>query len=218
MNPIDQYGEDKVLAEAVVRDSGLPYAVLRLGAVLSPDAAATMNSDHLVLTRATPRDNRAHAVDARDVAMAFANAVDRADTINGKVLLIGGDESYVFLWRAFEDNLMAAVGLGRLGESASLPGDPNDDRGWSFTGWFDTTESQALLEFQQLTWADTAAWVGESQGRLRLLLRILGPVLRPAMRAFLAVQRRREKRGPFADPWALIGKKYGPDVLAPTSF
>ena len=32
VDPIDQYGEDKVLAEAVIRDSGLPYAVLRLPA------------------------------------------------------------------------------------------------------------------------------------------------------------------------------------------
>ncbi len=38
------------------------------------------------------------------------------------------------------------------------------------------------------------------------------------MRLILAVQRRIEKRGRYADPWTLIGKKYGPDVLAPTDF
>lgn len=38
------------------------------------------------------------------------------------------------------------------------------------------------------------------------------------MRTVLALQRRIEKRGPYADPWALIGKKYGRDVLAPTDF
>jgi hypothetical protein len=38
------------------------------------------------------------------------------------------------------------------------------------------------------------------------------------MRLALALQRRREGRGPYADPWTLIGKKYGPDVLAPTDF
>jgi nucleoside-diphosphate-sugar epimerase len=218
VNPIDQYGEDKVLAETLIRDSGLPYATLRLGAVLSPDAASTMNGDHLVLARSTPGDNRMHGVDARDVALAFANAVDGGDAVRGKILLIGGDESYVLLQRALEDDLMAAVGIGRLGPSASLPGDPNDDRGWSFTGWLDTSEAQNLLGFQQHNWSDTVAWVAESQGRLRVLLRVLGPVLRPAMRAALAVQRRREGRGLYADPWALIAEKYGPDVLAPTTF
>ena len=79
LNPIDQYGEDKVLAEAVIERSGLPYALLRLGGVVAPDGAANLNGDYLLLMRATPGDNRLHTVDARDVALAFANAVDRAD-------------------------------------------------------------------------------------------------------------------------------------------
>jgi hypothetical protein len=110
--------------------------------------------------------------------------------------------------------MMAGVGLGRLGPSASLPGDPRDDRGWSFTGWFDTTESQALLDFQQHDWEETVAWISESQAHLRSVLRVLGPLLRPIMRAALKLQRRAEGRGRYADPWTLIEKKYGPAALA----
>jgi nucleoside-diphosphate-sugar epimerase len=218
VNPIDQYGEDKLLAEGIIRDSGLPFAVLRLGGVISPDGTSNLNGDYLLLMRATPGDNRVHAVDARDVALAFANATDRRESIDGKTLLIGGNESFLHLQRDIEDDMMEAAGLGRLGASASLPGDPNDDRGWSFTGWYDTTESQALLDYQCQDWSDTVNWMAESQARLRPILRVLGPLLRPTMRAALALQRRREGRGPYADPWTLIGKKYGPDVLAPTDF
>jgi nucleoside-diphosphate-sugar epimerase len=217
VNPIDQYGEDKVLAEAVVRDSGLPCAVLRLAGVMSPDGAANLNSDYLVLMRATPGDNRMHTVDARDVALAFANAVDRSESVEGKLLLIAGDDTHRRIHRDLEDDIMQGMGIGRLGPSASLPGDPNDDRGWSFTGFFDTTESEALLNFQQHSWPETVAWVAGSQGR-RKVLRALGPAVRTVMRTVLALQRRIEKRGPYADPWALIGKKYGRDVLAPTDF
>jgi nucleoside-diphosphate-sugar epimerase len=212
--PIDQYGEDKVLAEAAIRASGLPYALFRLGGVISPDTQSSINGDHLLLMRSAPGDNRIHTVDARDVALAFANGVDREATIAGKALLIAGNESHVLLQRDLEDDMMAGVGLGRLGPSASLPGDPGDDRGWSFTGWFDTTESQALLDFQEHDWHQTLAWIGESQGRLRTLLRALGPILRPMMRAALKLQRRAEGRGPYADPWTLIAKKYGPAALA----
>lgn len=212
VDPIDQYGEDKVLAEAAVRASGLPYALLRMGGVASPDAQ--FGADYLLLLRATPGDNRMHMVDSRDAALAFANAVDRHTSIAGKVLLIGGNESYVKLYRDVEDDIMAAVGVGRLGPSASLPGDPTDDRGWGFTGWFDTTESQALLDFQQHDWDQTVAWVAASQARLRTALRALGPVLRPVLRTALKLQRRAERRGPFADPWALIAKKYGNAALA----
>jgi nucleoside-diphosphate-sugar epimerase len=214
VDPVDQYGQDKVLAEAAIRASGLPYALFRLGGVISPDTQSSFNSDYLLLMRSMPGDNRMHAVDARDVALAFANGVDREATLDGKVLLIGGNESYVLLQRDLEGDLMTAVGLGRLGPSASLPGDPDDDRGWSFTGWFDTTESQALLDFQEHDWQETLAWIAESQGKLRIVLRALGPLLRPVMRAALKLQRNAEGRGPYADPWSLIAKKYGPAALA----
>ncbi|BBZ43773.1 NAD-dependent epimerase/dehydratase family protein [Mycobacterium parmense] len=216
VHPIDQYGEDKVLAEAAIRASGLPYALLRLAGVISPDTQSSINGDHLVLLRSMPGDNRMHAVDARDVALAFANGVDRGDAIAGKAILVGGNESCVMLQRDLEDDIMDAVGLGRLGESASLPGDPDDDRGWSFTGWYDTSEAQALLNFQENDWAQTLAWIAQAQGRRRIVLRMLGPVLRPILRVTLRLQRRVEGRGPYADPWALIVKKFGPEVLAAT--
>jgi nucleoside-diphosphate-sugar epimerase len=215
VNPIDQYGEDKVLAEAVIKGSALPYALLRLGGIISPDGAANLDSNYLLLMRATPGDTRLHTVDARDVALAFANAVDRGDTIDGKALLIGGDETHLHAHRDVEDDIFEAVGIGRLGPGASLPGDPGDDRGWAFTGWFDTTESQALLDYHRHDWPQTVAWVAESQSRpIRVLLHAVGPVLRPVMRVALAVQRRVERRGPYADPWALIASKYGPEILA----
>jgi nucleoside-diphosphate-sugar epimerase len=214
VNPIDQYGQDKVLAEAAIRASGLPYALFRLAGVISPDTQADFNADYLVLLRSMPSDNRIHAVDARDVALAFANGVDREAAIAGKVVLIGGNETYVLLQHDLGDDLMNAAGLGRLGPSATLPGDPGDERGWSFTGWYDTTEAQALLNFQEHDWNETLAWIAESQGRRRAVLRVLGPVLRPVMRTALKFQMRAEGRGPYADPWALIEKKYGTAALA----
>lgn len=77
-----------------------------------------------------------------------------------------------------------------------LPGNPADDRGWSFTGWYDTTEAQQLLDFQEHDWSQTVAWLAESQGRSRLALRLLGPLLRPLLRTILIVQRRLEDAAP----------------------
>ncbi|OBJ56664.1 NAD(P)-dependent oxidoreductase [Mycobacterium sp. 1423905.2] len=214
VNPIDQYGEDKLLAEELITGSGLPFAILRLAAIVSPDGAANFDGDYLTLVRATPVDNRMHATDARDVALAFANAVDRRDAVTGKVLIIAGNDTNVKVMSDLQDDMMAAVGLGRLGPKAGLPGDPDDDRGWSFTGWFDTTESEALLEYQQHNWADTVEWISESMGRRRIVLRAIGPVARPVMRALLALQRRQEHRGTYADPWGFLSAQYGADMLA----
>ena len=214
VNPVDQYGRDKVLAEEAVRASGLPYALLRLGGVVSAGTQSSISGDHLVLMRSMPTDNRIHMVDVRDVALAFANAVDRDATIAGKTLLIGGDESFSRLQGDFQDEMMAAVGLGALGPAAGLPGDPDDDRGWSFTGWLDTTEAQELLDFQKHTWSQTRDGISQSMGNRRTVLRAVGPILRPVLRLALTAQRRVEGRGPYADPWTLIGKKYGLAALA----
>jgi UDP-glucose 4-epimerase len=215
VNPIDQYGQDKVLAEAAIRASGLPHAMYRLAGVISPDTqAGGIDPDNLVIMRSIPVDNRLHTVDARDAALAFANGVDREATISGKALLIGGNETCVMLEHELEGDLMSAVGLGRLGASVGLPGDPNDDRGWSFTGWYDTTEAQALLDFQEHDWQQTMDWVAHSQGRMRIVLRTLGPLLRPVLRVVIKLQNRADGRGPYADPWAMIEKKYGSAALA----
>ncbi len=214
VNPIDCYGEDKVAAERIVTGSGLPSAVLRIGGIISPDALARTGPDYLVLIRATPRDNRVHMVDARDVALAFGNAVDRIDSIAGKVLLIGGDESFVHTHANVQDDALAAIGLGRIGPSINLPGDPDDDEGWGLTDWFDTTESEQLLSYQEHSWTESLSWLAESQGRRRSAMRVAGPLVRPALRGLLAVQRRKEHRGPYADPWKLISDTYGPQVLS----
>lgn len=215
--PVDQYGEDKMLAEDAIVGSTLPYCILRLGGVLSPDSLGQLDGGYLLLMRATPGDNRLHTVDARDVGLAFANAVDRRDAVNGKILLIAGDESHLHTHREAEDDMMQALGLGRLGPAASLPGDPDDEGGWSFTGWFDTTESQELLDFQRHDWPATVEWAVHPLRRVRPVLRVLGPLLRPSIRRFYALQRRIEHRGRFADPWMLISRKYGPEVLAETA-
>ncbi|MEW5808738.1 MAG: NAD(P)-dependent oxidoreductase [Actinomycetota bacterium] len=214
VNPVDQYGEDKVLAEMVITESDMPWSILRLAGVMSPAAVANANPDYRLLLRATPGDNRMHSVDARDVGLAFANAVDRRQEVTGRVLLIGGDDSHLHIHRDFEDDLLTAFGVGPLGRSASLPGDRADERGWAFTGWFDTAEAQSLLQFQRHRWAETTDWMARSFGRRRMLTRSFSPVLRAGLRAQLAFQRRIERRGAFADPWTLISQKYGPGALA----
>lgn len=218
VRPIECYGEDKIAAERYVAGSGLPYALLRLAGIISPQATGSTTPEYLVLMRATPRDNRLHAIDARDAALAFANAAERGAAINGKVLMIAGNDSCAKLQFEIQDDVTEALGLGRIGPSAALPGDPSDDRGWSFTDWFDTSEAQALLDFQKHDWSDTLAWMAQSQGRKRRLMQLTGPLLRPLLRAYLAAQRRRERRGPYADPWGLISRHFGTRVLAPTEF
>ena len=214
VSPVDCYGVDMIDAEQLLATSGLPHVVLRLAGVASPEPPS--GPDYLVLMRAIPCDNRVHMVDARDVALAFANAVDRIDRVDGMTLLVGGDDSHALTHSVVQDDMFEAFGLGRVGAGINLPGNPDDDRGWSFTDWFDTTRSQQLLGYQEHTWDDTLAWVRERLGPRRHVIRAVSPLARPALRTVAARQRRREGRGPWADPWDLIARTYGERVLVPS--
>lgn len=214
--PIECYGMDKVLGEQSVVESGLPYGILRLAGVLSPDGFGKMSDEYRALVRATPGDNRVHGIDARDVALAFANATQLPQPHHNRVFLVAGDDSYCKTQREIEDDVMAALGVGRLGPAASLPGDPDDDLGWSFTNWFDIGDAQDVLQFQQHRWDETLAWLKSSLNPVvRIAVRGLAPLIRQGMMASIRRQRKIEQRGPYAAPWSLIGQLYGDGVLVP---
>jgi nucleoside-diphosphate-sugar epimerase len=213
-NPVDNYGAHKAECERMVEASGLPHAVLRLGAIISVDLAALIGKDTLAMEQALPRDQRVHAVDVRDAALAFANAVDRGTAIDGKILMIGGEESCALTHRDMADDMLEAIGLKRFGPQASLPGNPYDDRQWAMIDWMDTAEAQQELDFQHHTWHETLTWFRAEIGGKRALLRALGLLVRPVGNGVFRAQRRLHQRGVYADPWNFFERRFGPGVHA----
>jgi nucleoside-diphosphate-sugar epimerase len=214
INPVDCYGQQKAVAEELVRTSGLTRVILRMGGIMSADQMTAIRADLMMMARITPRDNRVHMVDARDAATACINAANRADRVAGSTFVIGGDESHVLTHTAVQDDCYAAIGLGRIGPSINRPGNPDDDTAWGLTDWFDTTESQGALEYQDHRWDDTMAWIADSLGRKRHAARLVGPIARPALRAYAAQQNRSDGINQFADPWMVVRRRYGAEALA----
>jgi hypothetical protein len=155
-----------------------------------------------------------HMIDARDAAVACINAADRIDTVAGNTFVVGGDESHVLTHTAVQDDCYAAIGLGRIGPSINRPGNPDDDTAWGLTDWFHTTESQRTLEYQDHRWDQTMEWIAESLGRKRHAARLIGPIARPALRAYAARQHRSDGVHEYADPWTVVRRQYGSEALA----
>jgi nucleoside-diphosphate-sugar epimerase len=217
INPIDCYGEQKAAAEEIVMRSGLKQVILRMGGIMSADQMTAIRSDLMMMARITPRENRVHMVDARDAATACANAVDRIETVHGSTFVIGGDESHVLTHTAVQEDCYAAIGLGRIGPSINRPGNPDDDNAWGLTDWFDTTESQRALGYQDHRWDQTMGWIAEALGGKRQMAKLIGPIARPALRAYAAQQNRRDGIEQFADPWTVVRRRYGVEALASQS-
>ena len=201
LTPIDLYGRHKAAAEAVVRAAEVPWAILRLGGVMSVDLPSS-DRDVEFFSSSLPGDGRIHTVDVRDVARAFAAAVD-AD-VEGETLLIGGDESHRLLQRDIGADMTGAMGLdGML--TPLLPGDPDDDSAWFATDWMDTTRAQEALDFQRHSWPDMLREIEESAGWKRYLLRVLGPPLQPILARRTAYHGRGLEH---ADLWRVIDERW----------
>lgn len=207
--PVEVYGAQKVEAEELLRERLTDVVVLRLGAVLFPEASMPADPDTLAMTAQTPSDGHLHGVDARDAATALVRAAD-ADCA-GRTLLIGGDRS----WMQEQDELMqgvtAATGM-RGVLPANLPGDPDDDTAWFCVDWMDTSESQHLLGFQQHTWDEYCDDVRSAAGWRRWVMPAVSPLARRGLALTPAFRRR---RGPYAPMWRAVAQRWGEQALAP---
>ena len=201
--PSDSYGQHKVEAEAILRESGLDHVVLRLGGVLTVEPRGAGGVEALRFSALLPADGRLQTVDVRDVAAAFSAA--STEPVLGETLLIGGDASHRRLHADVGTAFVAAMGL-----EDALPrgraGDPDDDDAWFATDWMDTRDAQERLRFQHHTWDDMLAEVRQRTGWKRHVFRLAAPI----MHAIL------ERRSPYArgsaghaDVWAGVRAGWG---------
>jgi hypothetical protein len=148
----------------MLRESGLNWAIYRLGAVLPV---------RLILDRGmfgVPLDNRIEFVHSKDVAVALANGLETAG-VWGLVWHIGGGPACQLYQREIVEQVLEAVGLGMLPEEAFTK-EPFP------TDWLDTSESQELLQFQAHTFQDYLEDLKALLGSRRLLIRLFRPLIR----------------------------------------
>lgn len=143
--PDDLYGRSKVECERILRESGLPFVILRLSYVVW---ARWLPLDPTLFD--VPPATRLEVVHTEDAGRAFASAA-RVPGIEGRTLDIGGGASCRTTFRAYLDRMFRLFGLG---DSRFLP-DALFARGDFHCGWYgDSDEAEALLGFRTRTLED----------------------------------------------------------------
>jgi nucleoside-diphosphate-sugar epimerase len=206
--PTEVYGGHKLEAENLVRSSSLGWVILRLAGVLSVDATALLlGADAPYVESALPTDQRFHGVDVRDVAAAFAAAID-ADVL-GEILLIAGDDSHRLRQREVGGALAAAFGFpGVLAEGR--PGNPDSDDDWFIIDWMDASRAQEVLSFQHHSWPEMLAEMRTRIGWKRHVLRLAIPIAKVYTKRQSAY---RNSPGTYADPWGAMRTRLGETKL-----
>ena len=156
VHPPNNYTRTKVECEKLVQESGLTWCIMRFANVASIEFTPNPMLFFIAL------DSRMEFIHTKDAGLAVANAA-KSDKVWGKILLIGGGSRNQFRFRDYIQRSLDAMGLGRFPEEAfgNLPATPD---------WIDTSESQAVLDYQRRTFddfiKDRLDWLGPKTDEL----------------------------------------------------
>jgi nucleoside-diphosphate-sugar epimerase len=163
------YAGHKIECEGMVRDSGLRWCIVRLADV----PILGLRRPPKIMFEIGP-DNRIETLHAADAGLAIARTVDTSE-VWGRVFFLGGGPSCQLTYRDYVSRMLAAMGIPALPDSAFRTGAVYP------TDWLDTTESQALLQYQRHSFDDITRAVARSAGWKRSAAAAVGPLVRLAL-------------------------------------
>jgi len=167
----DHYTSNKAECERLLRESGLPYVIFRIGVSVGVKAAAgDVSPDVFRLLFSIDPDTRMEWVDPGDVAVAQVRAIETPEAL-GKILMIGGGRECRLTFGEFYGEMFDATGVGRF------PRDAYGTRVY-YCDWLDTDESQALLAYQRTSFDVFIVRLRNASRFSRLLIRVFSPLIR----------------------------------------
>jgi nucleoside-diphosphate-sugar epimerase len=131
--PNSVYSESKVAAERAILDAGITSTILRVSAIVTPALQDPPEWPFVA-------DQRMEFVCRADVVRALIAAVDR-DEAADRILNVAGGRSWQMLGREYIAATFPILGIPV--EDATYPEAP------LYSDWYDTSESQAILDYQQ---------------------------------------------------------------------
>jgi len=170
-NPSGAYGETKLQAENLIKESGIDYVILRLTATMY----LSFSVSDIKRMFTVPLNNRVEYCHPNDTASAILNAIKNFDSVKGNILVISGGPEQRMLYKDMIRAMMGIMGL-PLPPAKKFTTEPY------YLDWYDTTKAQELLKFQRHTFADYLRDYSKELARkygsgfLPFMRRFVGPV------------------------------------------
>ncbi len=172
--PTDHYTSHKADCERRLQASDLPFVIFRIGVSVGPNATPRdVSPDVLRLLFSIDPDTRLEWVHPEDVALAQVRAINTPAAF-GKILMIGGGEGCQLTFRELYGAMFDATGVGLFPREAYA-------KGPYYCDWLDTSESQALLRYQQTSFDDFIGELAHASRRSRPWVRTFAPMIRRLM-------------------------------------
>lgn len=172
--PTDHYTAHKAECEQMLKDSGLPFVIFRIGVSVGLKAAAgDLSPDVFRVLFGINPDVRLEWVHPSDVALAQVRAIQTPAAFD-KTLMIGGGEGCRLTFGEFYGAMFDAAGVGRFPLEAYGTGP-------YYCDWLDTTESQALLRYQRIRFDELVTARKRASRFTRTPTRLFSPAIRWVM-------------------------------------
>ncbi len=169
----DNYTHSKIAGEKFIRESGVPYTILRVAAAMPLDMMERDIKTSMTQLFEIPYDQRIEAIHPRDVATGIVNSIT-ADTV-GKILYLGGGKDCQMLYCEFIERLLGSLGMGMPPKSAFRQ--PKDNSEYWYTDYMDTEESQKLLKFQNNSFDDFLKEMNKDFGWKGFFTKLFNPII-----------------------------------------
>lgn len=170
----DHYTSNKAECEQLLRESGLPYVIFRIGVSVGVKAASgDLSPDVFRVLFGINPEVRLEWVHPEDVALAQVRAIQTPATV-GKILMIGGGDGCQITFGDLYGAMFDATGVGRFPPEAY-------GSGAYYCDWLDTTESQALLHYQRTRFDEFILAMRHASRFTRGPTRLLSPLIRRFM-------------------------------------
>lgn len=170
----DNYAGHKIACEQLVRQSDIPWVIVRIAACSDPINEKQMDKQEMLkmVFRVDPQ-TRIEYLHSKDAAIALSNALQTPEAL-GQTFFLGSGKTSQLRWLEYMNISFEAMGIGKL---------PPEFFGNSpyYSDWLDTTEAERVLKFQRYGIED---YTRELKQHFRWQRRFTKPVA-PLVRFFL---------------------------------
>ncbi len=135
----DEYALTKIEAEKYIQNSGLSFTIFRLSAIMG-----VQNHKLSKLMFHMPLNTHMEIVTPPDTARVFVNAIDKKETLIGRVFNLGGGEKCRLTYKQLLEKSFELYGLGKLNFHPQTFADKNFHCGYMV----DSDDLEEILKFR----------------------------------------------------------------------
>ncbi|MFW9779525.1 MAG: NAD-dependent epimerase/dehydratase family protein [Candidatus Heimdallarchaeota archaeon] len=182
LKPTDNYTHHKVECEEYIYNCKLNWTIIRFGAILAVETAGQprggLDDVALEFLFGIPLEQKVEAIHSYDAARAMVNALGNDRAVKSIFFGGGGKECQLYQ-KEFIFPFLEDMGIGGMPDDVFKQAQSDSD--WYYTHWMDTTESQEVLQYQNITYDQYLRDKKKPNILNRFLMFFIGPFIKRSL-------------------------------------